>query len=83
MVTFHGILSRWLLPKLLGETDENSFGTPDVAEPVDVFIIDNFIDQRPTELAEPGKSVVDLLAANSLASLCSRLTAKSFTKKWP
>ena len=34
----------------MGEPDENSFGTPDVAEPVDVFVIDDFIDHRRTEL---------------------------------
>jgi hypothetical protein len=27
MLTFHGILSGGLLPELLGEPDENSFGT--------------------------------------------------------
>ena len=31
-------------PKLLGEPDENSFGTPDVAGPIDVFILDHFAD---------------------------------------
>jgi len=30
--------------ELLSEVDENSFVTPDVAEPVDVFIIHDFID---------------------------------------
>jgi hypothetical protein len=53
-----------LLPELLGEPDENSFGTPDVADPVDVFVIDNFIDHRRTELAEPGKGVIDVLDGN-------------------
>jgi len=44
MFTFHGILPRGLLPELLSKPDENSFGTPDVAKPVDVFVIDDFID---------------------------------------
>lgn len=41
---FQGILSGGLLTELLSEVDENSFVTPDVAEPVDVFIIHDFID---------------------------------------
>lgn len=61
MLTFHGILPGGLLPELLGEPDENSFGTPDVAEPVDVFVIDDFIDHRRAETAEPGEGVVDVL----------------------
>ena len=47
------------MPELLGEPNENSFGTPDVAEPVDVFVIDDFIHHRRTELAEPGEGVVE------------------------
>jgi hypothetical protein len=57
---FQGVLSGGLLPELLGDPDENSFGTPDVAEPVDVFVIDDFIDHRRTELAEPGAGVYTL-----------------------
>jgi hypothetical protein len=60
-LTFHGILPGGLLPELLGEPDENSFRTPDVAEPVDVFVIDDFINHRRTELTEPGEGVVDVL----------------------
>ena len=41
-LTSHGIRSGSLLPELLGEPDENSFGTPDVAEPIHVFILDDF-----------------------------------------
>ena len=61
MLAFQGILSGVLLPELLGKTDENSLGTPDVAEPVNVLVNDNFIDQRCTKLAEPGEGVVDVL----------------------
>jgi len=49
------------LPELLGEANENSFGTPDIAKSVDVFIVDDFIDHCRPELAEPGESVVDVL----------------------
>src|SRR5690606_26751030 len=59
--TSHGIRSAGLVSKLFGEPDENSFGTPDVAEPVDAFVIDHLIDQRRAKLAEPGEGVVDVL----------------------
>jgi hypothetical protein len=72
-LTIHGVLSGGLLPELLGEPDENSFGTPDVAEPVDVFVIDNFIDQHRTELAEPGECVVDVLNGEHYALVSQRV----------
>ena len=63
-LAFHGIFSGGLLPELLGEPDENSFGAADVAEPVDVFVIDDFINYRRTELAEQGEGVVDVSTVN-------------------
>jgi hypothetical protein len=71
--TFHGILSGCLLPELLGEPDENSYGTPDVAEAVDVFVIDVFIDHRRTELAEPGEGIVDVLDSEHNAQVSQRV----------
>ena len=44
-LTSHGIRSGSLLLKLLGEPDENSFGTPDVTEPINVLILDHFADE--------------------------------------
>lgn len=41
---------RLCVPKLLGEPDENTFGAPDVAEPIRVFELDYFVD----ELRRPG-----------------------------
>src|SRR5262245_27488992 len=58
---FYGIRSGSLLPELLGEPDENSFGTPDVAEPIHVLILDHFADQRRAAFAEPGECIVDVL----------------------
>ena len=55
MLPAHGIRPGSLRPELLGEPDENAFGTPDVAQPIDVFVIDGFIDRRRTELAELGE----------------------------
>ena len=70
---FQGILPGGLLPELLGEPYENSFGTPDVAEPVEIVIIDDFIDHHRTELAEPGKGVVDVLDGEHDAQVSQRV----------
>src|SRR5688572_2612739 len=70
---FQRILSGRQLPELLGEPDENFFGTPNVAEPVDVFVIDDFIDHRRTELAEPGEGVVDVLDGEHDAQVSQRV----------
>src|ERR1051326_7797589 len=56
-----GIRSGILLPELLGEPDENSFGTPDVAEPIRVFILDHCADELRAAFAEPGERSVDVL----------------------
>ena len=48
------------MPELLGEPDEDSFWTADVAQP-DVFVIDDFIDHRRAELAQPRQGVVKVL----------------------
>src|SRR5438105_11097298 len=60
-ITSHGIRSGSLLPELLGEPDENSFGTPDVAEPIHVFILDHFADELRAAFAESGERIVDVL----------------------
>jgi hypothetical protein len=39
-----GVARGSLLPELLGEPDENSFGAPEVAEPIHVFMPDHFAD---------------------------------------
>src|SRR5260221_3365529 len=57
----HGIRSGNLLPELLGEPDENPFGTPDVAEPIHVFILDQFADELRAAFAESGERIVDVL----------------------
>ena len=50
-----------LLPELLGKPDENSFGAPDVAEPIPVFVLDHFADELRAACAEPGERIVDVL----------------------
>ena len=54
-------LSGNVFPDLLGEPDENSFGTPDVAEPIRVFVLDHFADELRAALAETGERVVDVV----------------------
>src|SRR5690606_39094347 len=51
----------------------NSFGTPDVAEAVDVFVVDHFIDHRRTALAEPGEGVVEVLDGEHDAQVSQRV----------
>jgi len=60
-LAFHRILPGRLLSELLGESDENSFGTPDVAKPVSVFILGDFADELRVAFAEPGERIVDVL----------------------
>ena len=59
--TCHMCSSGSLLPELLGEPDENSFGAPDVAEPIRVFVLDHFADELRAAFAEPGERIVDVL----------------------
>src|SRR5262249_52392559 len=47
--------------EFLGETDEKSFGPPDVAEPIRVFVLDHFADELRPALAEPDQRIVDVL----------------------
>src|SRR5438093_8118722 len=53
--------SRSLLPELLGQPDENSFGAPDVAEPIRIFVLDHFADELRAAVPEPGERIVDVL----------------------
>src|SRR5262245_44223282 len=44
---------------LLGQPDEKSFGSPDVAQPIHVFVLDDFADELRAVLAEPGERLVE------------------------
>src|SRR3979409_1682093 len=59
--TCHMCSSGSLLPELLGKPDEKSFGAPDVAEPILVFVLDHFADELRAAFAEPGERIVDVL----------------------
>ena len=49
------------LPELLGEPDKNSFGAPDVAETIGVFVLDYFAYEFRAALAEPFKRLIDVV----------------------
>jgi hypothetical protein len=38
---------------LLGQADENALGTPDVAEPIHVLVLDDFVDELRAVLTGP------------------------------
>ena len=60
-MTPEGLSRRERLADLLGQPDEKSFGPPDVAEPIHVFVLDHFADELRAALAEPGERIVDVL----------------------
>jgi len=47
-----------LLPKFLGQPDEDAFGGPDVAEPIGVLVLDHLADKLGAAFAEPGERIV-------------------------
>src|SRR5688500_17691551 len=65
--------SGGLLPELLGKPDENSFGAPDVAEPIRVFVPDYFADELRAVFAEPGERIVDVLHGEHDAQVTERV----------
>ena len=50
-----------MLNELLGESDENSFGAPDVAKPIRFLILDHFADEPRAALPEPRERIVEVL----------------------
>ncbi len=44
------VVLRGLRSELLSKPNENTFWPADVAEPVDVFIVDDLVDHRRTEM---------------------------------
>ena len=51
----------WALADLLGEPDENALGASDVAEPIHVFVLDDFVDELRAVLAEPGQGFIEVV----------------------
>ena len=64
LATLHGIRPGNLLIQLLGEPDENSFGAPDVAEPVYVLILDHVADELRAAFAEADQRIRDSAVAS-------------------
>src|SRR6266540_3657230 len=71
--TCHMCSSGSLLPELLGKPDENSFGAPDVAEPIRVLVLDHFADELRAAFAEPGERIVDVLHGEHDAQVTERV----------
>jgi hypothetical protein len=49
------------LLKLLGKPDKNSFGTPNVAEPIRLLVLNHFANKFSAMFAKPGERIVDVL----------------------
>ena len=62
---FDGRRGRPALPpfmsELLGESDENTFGAADVAEPIEDLVLHHFAHELRAMLAEPGERVVEVV----------------------
>ena len=50
-----------LSSELLGESDEKPFRAADVAEPIRVFILNNFTHELRAALAKPLERIVDVV----------------------
>ena len=50
-----------LRPEFLGEPNEDSFGAPDIAQPIRVFVLNYFVDELRAKLVEPSKRIVKIL----------------------
>ena len=53
----------------MGESDEKPFRSADVAEPIRVFIADNFAHELRAALAEPFKHLVDVVDGEHYAEV--------------
>src|ERR1700716_2360559 len=51
----------WALADLLGEPNENALRASDVAEPIHVFVLDDFVDELRAVLAEPGQGFIEVV----------------------
>src|SRR5690606_33172451 len=72
-LSFHWVRSGGLVPELFGEPDQDSLGASNVAEPVDIFVVDHLIDHCGTELAEPSECVVEVLDGEHHSQVAKRV----------
>src|SRR6185503_19440479 len=61
------------LAELLGEPDEESFGSADVAEPIRVLVLDHFANELRAARAEPGERRVDIVHGEHDAEVAERV----------
>ena len=47
-----------------GQPDENALGASDVAEPIQLFVLDYFVDELRAVLPEPGERIVEVVHRN-------------------
>ncbi|HET7040168.1 MAG TPA: hypothetical protein VFH97_09785, partial [Gemmatimonadales bacterium] len=73
------------MPELLGEPDENAFGTPDVAAPIYVFILGHFADERRAcPISFDGAAALELetkFGENSMAASMSSTTMPTLSMR--
>src|SRR5690242_19727679 len=62
-----------LLPELLGEADEDSFGAADIAEAIRVLVLDHFADDLGAAFGEAGERIVDVLDGEHDAEVAERV----------
>ena len=46
---------------MLGQPDKNALGASDIAEPINVFVLDYFVDELRAVLPEPGERIVEVV----------------------
>src|SRR5689334_15044917 len=61
------------LGELLGEPDEQTFGSADVAEPIRVFVLHHVADELRAARAEPGECLVDVVYGEHNAQVAERV----------
>src|SRR5687768_18235304 len=59
--------------ELFGESDEKPLRPTDVAEPIGVFVLNNFADELRAALAEPLERVVDVVHGEHDAQVAQRV----------
>jgi hypothetical protein len=59
--------------QFLGEADEKPFRPADIAEPIRVLILDDFADELRAAIAEPCKSLVEIVHGEHDAEVAERV----------
>jgi hypothetical protein len=59
--------------RLLGQPDENALGASDVAEPIQIFVLDHFVDELRTVLAEYDERIVEVIHGEHHTQVAQRV----------